>query len=137
MAFLVGDCVEDDTFHNYFCSHCHMHRMSCKVYGKKEDIIYIDFQYVSMGTAYNMVHSKQVGWDENFENYKKYLIENNVKHIPTYDSDGKLATISFVLVDGNTAPAEAGTSSYNISYASRIRHHGDLRGRWVCTFQQG
>ena len=29
----------------------------------EEDIVYIDFQYVSMGTAYNMVHSKQVGWE--------------------------------------------------------------------------
>ena len=29
----------------------------------KEDVIYIEFQYVSMGTAYNMIHSKQVGWE--------------------------------------------------------------------------
>ena len=29
----------------------------------KEDTLHIDFQYVSMGTAYNMVHSKQVGWE--------------------------------------------------------------------------
>jgi len=29
----------------------------------QEDTIYIEFQYVSMGTAYNMIHSKQVGWE--------------------------------------------------------------------------
>ena len=29
----------------------------------KEDVIYIEFQYVSMGTAYNMIHSKQIGWE--------------------------------------------------------------------------
>lgn len=47
--------------------------MSTYVYVKKnrlhpysypqEDTIYIEFQYVSMGTAYNMIHSKQVGWE--------------------------------------------------------------------------
>lgn len=29
----------------------------------KEDTLYIDFQYVSMGTAYNMIYSKQIGWE--------------------------------------------------------------------------
>ena len=29
----------------------------------EEDTLYIDFQYVSMGTAYNMIYSKQVGWE--------------------------------------------------------------------------
>ena len=47
--------------------------MSTYVYVKKnrlhpysysqEDTIYIEFKYVSMGTAYNMIHSKQVGWE--------------------------------------------------------------------------
>lgn len=28
-----------------------------------EDASHIEFKYVSMGTAFNMVHSKQVGWE--------------------------------------------------------------------------
>ena len=42
----------------------------------KEDVIYIEFQYVSMGTAYNMIHSKQVGW----ERAKKGEYEKWLKH---------------------------------------------------------
>ena len=40
----------------------------------KEDTIYSELQYVSMGTAYNMIHSKQVGWERAKKGeYEKWL----------------------------------------------------------------
>jgi hypothetical protein len=48
----------------------------------KEDVIYIEFQYVSMGTAYNMIHSKQVGWERAKKGeYEKWLkLRKEIKH---------------------------------------------------------
>ena len=28
-----------------------------------KDVDYIQFKYVTLGTAFNMVHSKQIGWE--------------------------------------------------------------------------
>ena len=38
MTFVVGGCVDDDNFHHYLCTHYHMHRVDCKVYGKKKTL---------------------------------------------------------------------------------------------------
>lgn len=48
----------------------------------KEDVIYIEFQYVSIGTAYNMIHSKQVGWERAKKGeYEKWLkLRKEIKH---------------------------------------------------------
>ena len=48
----------------------------------KEDVVYIEFQYVSMGIAYNMIHSKQVGWERAKKGEYEEWLKNRkkVKH---------------------------------------------------------
>ena len=47
---------------------------------QKKDTPYIQFKYVSIGVAYNMVHGKQVGWERAKKgDYEKWF--NNRKEL--------------------------------------------------------
>tara|TARA_R100001530_G_scaffold97802_1_gene68008 strand:- start:134 stop:340 length:207 start_codon:yes stop_codon:yes gene_type:complete len=46
----------------------------------EKDTNYIQFKYVTLGTAFNMVHSKQIGWERAKKgDYERWLQLKNLK----------------------------------------------------------